>query len=81
MKRIAAQRAELDRIEEVAVAEMVKENGEYEAFTSTNLEQDIECSGSDAVKVASVQQETSSEMNDVDSAEEIGESSFAGCTD
>ncbi len=81
LKRIAAQRAELDRIEEVAVAEMVKENGEYEAFTSTNLEQDIECSGSDAVKVASVQQETSSEMNDVDSAEEIGESSFAGCTD
>ena len=81
LKRVAAQRAELDRIEEAAVAEMIKENGEYEAFTSTNLEQDIECSGSDAVKVASVQQETSSEMNDVDSMEEIGESSFAVCTD
>ncbi|KAK3311444.1 uncharacterized protein B0T15DRAFT_388957 [Chaetomium strumarium] len=43
LKRIDAQRAELDRLEQVAMANMVKEDGEYRTFTGTNLEQDIEC--------------------------------------
>ncbi len=71
LKRIAAQRAELGRLEELAVAEMVKEDGEYEVFTGTNLEQDIEYSETDAIVVS--QQEMKSEMNDVDSVEEIYE--------
>jgi hypothetical protein len=82
LKRIATQRAELDRLEEVAVAEMVKEDGEYQAFTGTNLEQDIDCSEAEPLNAnAAFQQETSSEMNDGDSVEEIGESSLAGCQD
>jgi hypothetical protein len=82
LKRIAAQRAELDRLEEVVVADMAKEDGEYEAFTGTNLEQGIECSEGDPLNAITVfQQETSSEMNDVDTVEVTGESSLAGCQD
>lgn len=82
LRRIAMQRAELDRLEEVAVAEMVKEDGEYQAFTGTNLEQDIEFSEAEPLNaIAAFQQETISGMNDRDSAEEIGESSLAGCQD
>lgn len=52
------QRAELDRLEEVAVAEMVKEDGEYQAFTGTNLEQDIEFSEAEPLNdIAAFQQD------------------------
>lgn len=37
-KKIAAQRAELDRLEKAAIAEMVREDGEYQLFAGTNLE-------------------------------------------
>ncbi|OIW30059.1 hypothetical protein CONLIGDRAFT_562822, partial [Coniochaeta ligniaria NRRL 30616] len=42
LKRVAAQRAEFDRLQNAAVTEMVKEDGEYQAFAGTNLEQAIE---------------------------------------
>ncbi len=71
LKRIAAQRAELDRLEELAVAGMVKEDGEYEVFTGANLEQDIEYSETDPLNAIVVsQQEMGSEINDVDSVGE-----------
>ncbi len=57
MKRIAAQRAELDRLEELAVAEMVKEDGEYELFTGTNLEQDIGYSETDPLNAIVISQQ------------------------
>ncbi|KAK3936165.1 hypothetical protein QBC46DRAFT_461632 [Diplogelasinospora grovesii] len=44
-KNIAIQRAELARLEEVVVAEMIKEDGEYQTFAGTNLKQVILASG------------------------------------
>jgi chromosome segregation ATPase len=36
-KRIADQRVELDRLENMAIADMVKEDGEYQEFAGKNL--------------------------------------------
>ncbi|KAI1112899.1 hypothetical protein F5Y14DRAFT_240712 [Nemania sp. NC0429] len=44
LDRIAAQRAELDRAEEMAVRDMIKEDGEYQAFAGKNLEETVVCS-------------------------------------
>lgn len=79
LKRIAAQRAELDRLEEAAVTEMVKEDSEYQGFAGTNLEQAIESSDADLLTAAALEEETCSEMNDTDSVEDFGESSLAKC--
>ncbi|KAI1306596.1 hypothetical protein F5Y03DRAFT_353907 [Xylaria venustula] len=38
LKRIAAQRAELDRMEEIALADMMREDGEYQEFAGRSLE-------------------------------------------
>lgn len=48
MKRIAAQRAELDRLEAAAVAGMMKEDGEYQLFAGMNLETAMKLSESTA---------------------------------
>ncbi|KAH6874201.1 hypothetical protein B0T10DRAFT_449413 [Thelonectria olida] len=69
LKRTAAQRAELDRIEEEAIAEMVKEDGEYQVFAGSNLEQAIV--SIDATAVA-LENEISSGVDDIDSVEDYG---------
>lgn len=38
LKKIAAQRAELDRLEKAAIAEVLREDGEYQLYAGTNLE-------------------------------------------
>ncbi|KAH7118178.1 hypothetical protein B0J13DRAFT_569668 [Dactylonectria estremocensis] len=67
--RTADQRAELDRIEEEAIAEMVKEGGEYQVFAGSNLEQAI--MSLDAIAVT-MENEISSDVDDIDSVEDYG---------
>ncbi|KAE9374093.1 hypothetical protein N431DRAFT_543550 [Stipitochalara longipes BDJ] len=69
LKKIAAARAELDRLEEEAIAEMVKEDGEYQVFAGTNLEQAIASSEETTVTAAATEKGTSSDVDDIDSAE------------
>ncbi|KAH7110779.1 hypothetical protein B0J13DRAFT_577413 [Dactylonectria estremocensis] len=69
LKRTADQRAELDRIEEEAIAEMVKEDGEYQVFAGSNLEQAI--MSLDAIAVT-MENEISSDVDDIDSVEDYG---------
>jgi hypothetical protein len=76
LKRIAAQRADLDCLEEAAINEMVKEDGEYQAFTDTNLEHAIVSSEETALNAVATENETGSDMDDTDSIEEYVESSL-----
>ncbi|KAH6974015.1 hypothetical protein EDB80DRAFT_877373 [Ilyonectria destructans] len=69
LKRTAAKRAELDRIEEEAIDEMVKEDGEYQVFAGSNLEQAIMPLDATAV---TMENEISSDVDDIDSVEDYG---------
>lgn len=78
LKRIAAQREELDRVEQSAITEMVKEDGEYQVLAGSNLEQAIASSEAMALTAAVTGNETSSDMDDVDSVEDCRVSGLAG---
>jgi hypothetical protein len=65
LKRIAAQRAELDRLEEAATTEMVKEDVEYQVFAGMNLEETMVSSEATALIAA--------DMDDTDSVEDYEE--------
>ena len=43
LKTIERQRAELDRLQEMAVEDMLKENKEYQRLAGRNLQQAVEC--------------------------------------
>ncbi|KAI0191402.1 hypothetical protein EV127DRAFT_363792 [Xylaria flabelliformis] len=70
LKRIAAQRAELDRIEEMAISDMMREDGEYQAFAGRNLEEATISSQAPTVVTAVKEDETGSNIDDVDTVEE-----------
>ncbi|KAI0857958.1 hypothetical protein F4860DRAFT_487720 [Xylaria cubensis] len=70
LKRIAAQRAELDRIEEMAISDMMREDGEYQAFAGRNLEEATISSQAPTVVTAVKEDETGSNIDDVDIVEE-----------
>ncbi|KAI0476660.1 hypothetical protein F4859DRAFT_479692 [Xylaria cf. heliscus] len=70
LKRIAAQRAELDRIEEMAISDMIREDGEYQAFAGKNLEEAAVSSRTPTVVTAVKEDETSSNIDDVDIMED-----------
>jgi hypothetical protein len=72
LKRIATQRAELDRLAEMAITEMVTENSEYQGFAGTNLEQAIASAEAAAVTAVAIEKEISSDMDDIDSVEDYG---------
>ncbi|KAI1125915.1 hypothetical protein F5Y10DRAFT_221587 [Nemania abortiva] len=68
-KRLAAQRAELDRIEEIAISDMLREDSEYQAFAGKNLEATV--SSEVPTSVAAVKEdEGSSNLDDVDTIED-----------
>ncbi|KAJ8121923.1 hypothetical protein ONZ43_g1749 [Nemania bipapillata] len=75
LKRVAAQRAELDRIEEMAIADMMREDGEYQAFAGKNLEVGALASEVPALVAAAKEDENSSNMDDVDTIEDDSKSS------
>lgn len=81
LKRIAAQRTELYRLEEAAITEMVKEDGEYQVFAGMNLEQAIVSSEATALTAAVTENETSSDMDDTFSVEDYEEPTLARCQD
>ncbi|KAI0551077.1 hypothetical protein F4679DRAFT_540228 [Xylaria curta] len=70
LKRIAAQRAELDRIEEMAISDMLREDGEYQAFAGRNLEEATISSQAPTIVTAVKEDETGSNIDDVDIVEE-----------
>ncbi|KAI1755342.1 hypothetical protein F4782DRAFT_488194 [Xylaria castorea] len=75
LKRIAAQRAELDRIEEMAISDMMREDGEYQAFAGRNLEE-ATISSMAPILVSTVKEdETGSNIDDVDTVEDDSRSS------
>ncbi|KAI1742121.1 hypothetical protein F4680DRAFT_40887 [Xylaria scruposa] len=75
LKRIAAQRAELDRIEEMAISDMMREDGEYQAFAGRNLEEATISSQAPTIVTAVKEDETGSNIDDVDTVEEDSRSS------
>jgi hypothetical protein len=79
LKRIAEQRVELDRLEEAAIAEMLKEDGEYQVYAGTNLEQSIMPTEGSALTAAATENETTSEIDDTESVEDHEESSSTKC--
>ncbi|KAJ8126091.1 hypothetical protein O1611_g7549 [Lasiodiplodia mahajangana] len=70
LKRVAAQRAELDRIEEIAISDMLREDGEYQAFAGKNLEETILSSSVPASVMPVKEDESSSNIDDVDTIED-----------
>ncbi|KAI0196467.1 hypothetical protein F4808DRAFT_439748 [Astrocystis sublimbata] len=69
LKKIAVQRAELDRLEEMAIADMMKEDGEYQAFAGKNLEATVQVtsgaqSSAAASTEATVKDDDASSTND-----------------
>ncbi|KAI0538482.1 hypothetical protein GGR58DRAFT_526058 [Xylaria digitata] len=66
LKRIAAQRAELDRAEEAAITDMMREDGEYQAFAGKNLEEIAVFSEVHTLVGSSRKDETSSNADDAD---------------
>lgn len=71
LKRIAAQRLELDRLEQTAMEDMLREDKEYQSFAGTNLEQTIISPETIVQSVATTENETGSEADvDVDSFDE-----------
>ncbi|EDN04901.1 predicted protein [Histoplasma mississippiense (nom. inval.)] len=79
LKRIARSAGkELDRVEQSAITEMVKEDGEYQVLAGSNLEQAIASSEAMALTAAVTGNETSSDMDDVDSVEDCRVSGLAG---
>lgn len=75
LKKIAEQRAELDRIREAAITEMVTQDGEYQLLASTNLEQFILSSEDITLTPTAKVNEGNSDVDDTDSVEDYGESS------
>lgn len=71
LQKIAAQRAELDRAEEMAISEMMKEDGEYQAFAGKNLEEAVVSSAVPAAVDIMKEDETNSTL---DGAEDDGRS-------
>lgn len=69
LKRTAAQRAELNRIEEEVIAKIVKEDGEYQVFAGLNLEQAIISLDATAV---TMENEISSDVDHIGSVEDYG---------
>lgn len=80
LKRVAAQRAELDRVEEMAIADMMREDGEYQAFAGKNLEEATAASEAPTVVATVKEDESSSNMDDVDTTEDgiVGPASDSG---
>lgn len=75
LKEIAAKRAELDRVEEAAIAEMLKEDNEYGVLAGTNLEHAVVVSEATALTATETENKASS-ADDIDSVEDYGESSL-----
>jgi hypothetical protein len=65
LEKIAVQRAELERLESLAVEDMLREDLEYQAFAGTNLEQTITSPETLVQSQAATDKETGSET-DVD---------------
>ncbi|KAI0976311.1 hypothetical protein F4678DRAFT_416629 [Xylaria arbuscula] len=70
LKRIAAKRAELDRMEEIALADMMREDGEYQEFAGKSLEEAAVSSEAQAPISAAKDEESSSITEDADAVEE-----------
>lgn len=64
LKRIATQRAELDRQEKAAITEMVEEDGEYQLLAGTNLELAVETRDTSATTAATPANETGSDTEE-----------------
>lgn len=60
LRKIAAQRTELDRAEEMAISEMMKKDGEYQAFAGKNLEEAVVSSAASAAVATEKEEKTSS---------------------
>jgi hypothetical protein len=81
LKSIAAQKAELERLKEVAIAEMEKEDRDYQVVAGANLEQTIECSDVAKLIAAAIEDEINSDVDDSDdsdNSEDYTESRLAG---
>jgi hypothetical protein len=77
LKRIVAQRAELDRLEKAAITDMLKDDGEYQIFVGTSLEQAIMSTETPALTAAAMKNETSSDMDGTESVEDFEECNLA----
>jgi hypothetical protein len=78
LKEITIQRAELDRMEKASIAEMLKEDADYQMFAGINLEQAIVCSEVliPVAAAAATKNDTGSELGDTDSTADFEESSY-----
>jgi len=72
LKSIAAERARLDCLEEVAIADMEKEDRDYQLFAGTNLENAMVYTDT-ATPITTIKNKTSSDMDDTDSVEAYDE--------
>jgi hypothetical protein len=75
LKGIAFQRSELDRIEKACIAEMLKEDADYQMFAGMNLEQAVISSEALATGAA-MKDDTGSELGDTDSTAELEEPGY-----
>lgn len=74
LKKIAAERAELDRLEEGAIREMLEEDGQYQVYAGTNLEQaiasrEVPDSGSGATALLVNENDSSTDRDGTESVE------------
>ncbi|KAI0805229.1 hypothetical protein GGR55DRAFT_285014 [Xylaria sp. FL0064] len=76
-KNIAAQRAELDRIEAMALADMMREDGEYQAFAGENLEQAFTLSRAHTPVNTTKDEEASSSIDCVEAVEKDSRSCYS----
>jgi hypothetical protein len=76
LETIAAQRAELDRLEEAAIAEMIKEDSQYQAFAGIKLDQAIASSDENDLTVILTKPESNFDGGYIESFEDFGESSW-----
>jgi hypothetical protein len=77
LKGIENQRAELDLIEKASIAEMLKEDTDYQMFTGINLEQTVIALEALAPAAATaMKNDTCSELGDTDSNVDFEESSY-----
>lgn len=78
-KKIAAQRAELDRLEDAAVADMMREDGEYQRFAGANLERAIVSFEATTLAADETENEAGSDVGDTDNTETYDESGSSRC--
>ncbi|GAP86305.1 putative ubiquinol-cytochrome-c reductase cytochrome [Rosellinia necatrix] len=74
LRRLAAQRAELDRVEEAAILNMMREDGEYQASAGKNLEEVVTFSEVTFPVAAAKEDETSSDTDETDPAADFHDS-------